>query len=247
MTRRKVIVVLPTFNEAENIEPLIDALYGLRVRGLEALVVDDSSPDGTSDIVERIIGEGRHPGLRLLTRAGLPGRGWAGREGFMEALMLGADFVVEMDADFSHQPRHVPELLAAMKDCDAAVGSRFVPGGADQDRGLLRRLITRAATAFARRALGLKVLDCNSGFRCFSRLALETIEPETLKSRGPSIVHEVLVRLLDAGLAVKEVPIEFVDRRKGDSKLDFGRLLAGYWWVLKARFSRRPRPSSLGR
>ncbi|MBI5625112.1 MAG: polyprenol monophosphomannose synthase [Elusimicrobia bacterium] len=239
MRHQRVIVVLPTYNEAENVASLVDALYGLAVRGLEVLVVDDESPDGTSDIVERLIAEGRYPGLRLLTRAGPPGRGWAGREGFMEAILLGADFIVEMDADFSHQPRHVPELLAAMKDCDVAVGSRFVGGGADQDRGLLRRLITRLANAFARRLLGLPVIDCNSGFRCYSRRALERIEPETLKSRGPSIVHEVLVRALDAGLAVKEVPIEFVDRRKGDSKLSLARLAAGYWWVLRARFSKR--------
>ncbi|MBI4678328.1 MAG: polyprenol monophosphomannose synthase [Elusimicrobia bacterium] len=238
MSHLKVLAVIPTYNEADNIAALIDALYGLKVRGLEALIVDDESPDGTSAIVEGLIKEGRYHGLRLLTRAGPPGRGWAGRDGFLEALILGADFIVEMDADFSHQPRHVPELLAAMKDCDLAVGSRFVWGGADRERGLSRRLITKAANAFARGALDLPVLDCNSGFRCFSRKAMEAIQPETLKSRGPSIVHEVLSRAQAAGLRIKEVPIEFADRRKGDSKLSLWRLAEGYWWVLKARLSR---------
>lgn len=238
MTHPKIIVMLPTFNEAENIGSLVDALYALNIRGLEALVVDDNSPDGTSDIVERLIDEGLYHGLRLITRPGEPGRGWAGREGFLEALILGADFIVEMDADFSHQPRHVPALLAAMKDCDVAVGSRFMGGGADRDRGWGRRLVTRAANAFARGALDLPVADCNSGFRCFSRKAMETIQPETLKSRGPSIVHEVLVRALKAGLRVREVPIEFKDRAHGDSKLSLGRLAAGWWWVLKTRLSR---------
>jgi dolichol-phosphate mannosyltransferase len=238
MSRPEVLVTVPTFNEAENIEALVEALYGLKVRGLEVLVVDDPGSDGTSAIVEELIAGGLYSGLRLMTRKGPAGRGWAGRDGFVEALALGADYIVEMDADFSHQPRHIPELLAAVKDCDMVVGSRFVGGGADQDRGLLRRVITRVANAFAGSLLGLPVLDCNSGFRAFSRKAMEAIRPETLESRGPSIVHEVLVRARDAGLKVKEVPIEFVDRRKGDSKLDFQRLAAGYWWVLKARFFR---------
>ncbi|MBI5209981.1 MAG: polyprenol monophosphomannose synthase [Elusimicrobia bacterium] len=233
----KVVATIPTFNEVDNIASLVDALYGLGVSGLEVLVVDDDSPDGTSAEVERLRASGRYGGLGLITRPGPAGRGWAGRDGFLEAMARGADFVVEMDGDWSHQPRHVPELLAAMADCDVALGSRFVGGGTDFDRPLARRVVTKAANAFTRTVLGLTVQDCNSGFRCFSRRALEVIRPETLKSAGPSIVHEVLFRAADAGLRIKEVPIEFVDRKKGDSKLDLWRLAAGYWWVLKIRLS----------
>lgn len=239
-----VLVVLPTYNEAANIEPLLDALYRLPVQGLQVLVVDDQSPDGTAEKVRGL--RSRFPGLRLIERAGPPGRGLAGRDGFVYALNRPeVSAVVEMDADFSHQPRHVPELLAALKGADLVIGSRRAPGGSDKDRPLARRVLTWAANLYARKLLGVSVRDTNSGFRAYSRQALEQIRPETLRSRGPSIVHEVLFRAARAKLRLKEVPIEFIDRRLGFSKLTLARLAAGYLWILRLaleRLKREPAP-----
>ncbi len=233
MKPAKIVVVVPTYNEGENIASLIRELFALGVPGLEVLVVDDESPDGTSLIVSEL--KPRHPGLSLITRSGPRGRGFAGREGFVRALEDGAGVIVEMDADFSHQPREIPKLLKALEDCDMVVGSRMVHGGLDEDRSALRRLVTRGANAYARALLGIKVRDVNSGFRCFSRRAMEAIVPASLRSRGPSIVHEVLFRASRAGLKVKEVPIEFLDRKEGTSKLTLWRLAAGYFWIMRLR------------
>lgn len=233
----RVLVVVPTYNEAGNIERLVDALYGLGVDGLHVLVVDDQSPDGTAERVRAL--RARHPGLRLLERSGPAGRGLAGREAFLYALRQPTvEAVLEMDADFSHQPRHVPELLAALREADVAIGSRRVPGGSDLDRGLGRRVLTWVANLYARSLLRLPVLDTNSGFRAFRRRALEAIEPETLRSRGPSILHEVLYRAARAELSFREVPIQFVDRKEGRSKLNLALLASGYFWILRLAWHR---------
>jgi dolichol-phosphate mannosyltransferase len=224
--------MIPTFNESADIKALIETILGLGIEGLEALVVDDHSPDGTGEIVAGLAA--KDPRVILLDRAGAPaGRGLAGRDGYLRALERGADFVIEMDADFSHQPKYIPELLSAMKDCDIAIGSRLVPGGSDFDRSWARRCLTLAANSYARLLLGLPVRDTNSGYRCFSRRALEAVSPRTLTSAGPAILHETLYRARRAGLRFKEVPIEFIDRRRGSSKLDLRRLAAGYVTVLK--------------
>lgn len=229
----KVVIVVPTYNEADNIRALIRDLFALKIYDLRILVVDDASPDGTSEIVEGL--RAGNPGLSLITRKGDRGRGLAGREGFIAAMEDGADIIVEMDADFSHQPSSVPSLLQAIGDADVAIGSRLVKGGRDQDRGLFRQLLTRAANTYARILLGVRVGDMNSGFRCFSRKAMEAIRPETLRSVGPSIVHEVLFRASRAGMKIIEVPIEFLDRKEGTSKLTLSRLAAGYVWILRLR------------
>lgn len=229
--RPRTLVMIPTYNEAENIAPLIAELLGLGVDGLEVLVVDDGSPDGTAEIAAGLAAQ--DPRVRLLLRAGPPGRGAAGRDGLLYAVEQGFSRLVEMDGDFSHQPKHVPALLAALSDCDLAVGSRRVPGGSDLDRPLFRRALTLAANAYARTLLRLPIQDVNSGFRAFGPRALAAARPASLRSRGPAILHEILYRVCRAGLSVKEVPIEFVDRKQGDSKLSLARLAAGYMTVLK--------------
>ncbi|HHI68332.1 MAG TPA: glycosyltransferase, partial [Planctomycetes bacterium] len=168
----KVAVTVPTYNEAENIGDLLDALLSLPVEGLHVLVVDDDSPDGTWRIVEERAR--RDDRIHLLHRKENRGRGLAGKAGFLEALRMGADVVVEMDADFSHHPSHVPDHLRALEGgADVVLGSRAVPGGADLGRPWWRRAVTRAANAYIRLVLGVRVRDCNSGFRCFTREALE--------------------------------------------------------------------------
>lgn len=227
--------MLPTLGERENVVPLIDELLGLGVPGLEVLVVDDESPDGTADAVAALARE--RPGVRLLRRAPPGGRGLAGRDGYLHALACGASYLVEMDADYSHPPRSVPALLAAMDACDVAVGSRLAPGGSDRDRPGWRRGLTLLGCAWARGLLGLPVADANSGFRCFSRRALEALDPATLRSPGPAVVHETLHRAARAGLRLREVPIDFAERRAGRSKLGPARLLAGWLAVIRLRFS----------
>lgn len=229
----RVLVLLPTYNEAANVEALVEELLSLKVPGLAVLVVDDMSPDGTGERVRAL--SARRPEVRLLERGGPRGRGHAGREGFLAALESGAALVVEMDADFSHRPQDLPALLAAMEECDVAIGSRLVAGGSDVDRGWGRRALTLCANAYARLMLGLRVGDVNSGYRCFSREALEAVRPATLRSSGPSILHETLFRAARAGLRAREVPIAFIDRKRGSSKLDWRKLASGYWWVLKLR------------
>ena len=231
----RALVILPTYNEAANLELLVEALYGLRIAGLEVLVVDDQSPDGTAALARRL--RSRYPGLRLMERSGPAGRGLAGRDGFLYALHdPRIQAVVEMDADFSHQPQSVPRLLAGLKDADMVVGSRLAPGGSDDDRVFARRWLTRLANLYARRLLRLPVQDANSGFRAYTRRALEAIRPATLRSTGPSIVHEVLHRAARANLKIREVPIRFLDREGGVSKLSLARLAAGYFWILRLRF-----------
>ncbi len=231
----RVLVMIPTYDERGSITRLVDEILALGVPGLEILVVDDESPDGTAELVADLARA--RPALRLLRRPPPAGRGLAGRDGYLYALKHGAAFLIEMDGDGSHHPRFIPSLLAAMDDADIVVGSRLVPGGSDLDRPLLRRRLTVHANAYARLLLGLPVADVNSGFRCFTRAALEAVAPMTLTSAGPAILHETLHRAARAGLRVREVPIEFTDRTAGASKLGLRQLAAGWLAILKLRLT----------
>lgn len=229
----RTVVIVPTYEEAENVVPLLDALRRLPVPGLEVVVVDDASPDGTAEAVRKYAAA--HGFGEVLERRGPRGRGHAGREGFLLALARGADRIVEMDADGSHDPGAIPRLLAAAETHDVVLGSRFVPGGSDAHRARWRRLLTRAANAYIRLVLGIAVRDANSGFRCFRREALLAIDPARLRSPGPAIVQEVLFRAHRRGLRVTEVPVRFADRARGDSKLGWLQLWQGYVTVLRLR------------
>ncbi len=228
----KTVVVVPTFNERENLRPLLQRLRALPFTA-EVLVVDDDSPDNTWSLVRSLARDDPH--LHLMHRRGPRGRGLAGRAGFLEALRMGAERIVEMDADLSHDPVHIPDLVAALDEHDLVLGSRAVDGGSDTDRGPGRRILTRAANRFTRETLGLQVQDCNSGFRAYRRTALEAIDPASLRSHGPAIVQEVLFRAHRAKLSIGEIPIRFVDRRAGNSNLNFAKLLTGYFAVLRLR------------
>jgi dolichol-phosphate mannosyltransferase len=233
----RIVCTLPTYNEAENILALCRELLAL-APDLHVLVIDDDSPDGTGGLVEDA---GRsEPRLHVLRRKADRGRGRAGRDGFVEALRMGARTVVEMDADFSHQPAHVPLLVARLEAAGPPVGlvlgSRGVAGGRDADRGWPRRLLTKAANLYIRVVLGLSVRDCNSGFRCWRRETLEKIRVEETFSVGPAIVQELLYKTARAGVGIAEVPIEFANRRHGRSTLTLGKLLTGYTTVLELRW-----------
>lgn len=231
----KSIVLVPTLNESENVPSLLEAIGALEIADLEVIVVDDASPDGTADRVRefRATDPVRNDFASVLVRTGPAGRGHAGREGYLEALDRGADLILEMDADFSHDPRYLPDLIAGAEALDVVLGSRFVPGGLDKDRALWRRVLTRAANFYIRVLFRIDVHDANSGFRCFRREALLAIDPLSLNSPGPAIVQEVLFRAGRLGLAVGETPVVFIDRLHGDSKLGWPELWDGYWTALR--------------
>lgn len=236
---RNVVVAVPTWNEALNVEGLIDALLGLNSEEspyrYEVLVADDDSPDGTWKLAARRAELDTR--VHLLHRKEDRGRGRAGRAAFLKALEMGADAVVEMDADFSHPPRYIPEMVAKLDaGYDLVLGSRGVAGGKDLGRPLLRRAVTKLANLYIRLVLGLHVRDCNSGFRAWRASALRAVRVEETVSQGPAIVQELLYKARLAGLSVCEVPIEFVERERGESSLTLRKLLQGYFMVLKLRW-----------
>jgi dolichol-phosphate mannosyltransferase len=222
--RTKVVIMIPTYNEAGNIEALIREILSLPLEhDLSVLVVDDNSPDGTGEIVARLAGEDTR--IRLLTRKEKRGRGLAGIEGFKRSLSLGPDYVIEMDGDGSHQPRFIPMLLDQARTSDLVIGSRYVQGGKDADRPFYRRFITFLARNYMRRRFGLPVRDVSSGFRCFRRDVLEKIDLDGLISVGPSVVLEILDRAHRLNFKITEVPIIFLQRKKGQTKLTVRTLL----------------------
>lgn len=220
MTAGAVWVVLPTYDEAENVVAMLSALTGLfDETGIDGhvLVVDDGSPDGTALLAERFARD--DPRVRVLNRARKEGIGPAYRAGFREALDAGADLIVEMDCDFSHDPRALPSLLAASDSADLVLGSRYTPGGGVARWGLLRRLISRGGCVYARRVLGVEVQDLTGGFKCFRREVLEAIPLDEVAAAGYGFQIEMTYRALLLGFRVREVPIIFTERRLGTSKM----------------------------
>jgi dolichol-phosphate mannosyltransferase len=228
----KIVVTIPTYNEAENIEGLARAVLDQDER-IQVLVADDDSPDGTADIVRRLAAE--EPRVHLLLRTEDRGRGRAGRDAFAWALQHRADLVFEMDADWSHHPRHLPEMIAALSNYDVVLGSRQVPGGEDVGRPPWRLWLTRASNLYVRTLLGMSVRDCNSGFRGFRRHALMIIDVSHAFSKGPAIVHELLYKAHRRNQSIIEVPIRFQERERGDSTLSFSTLMRSYVTVLWLR------------
>jgi dolichol-phosphate mannosyltransferase len=229
----RVWVVVPTFNEAANVDRLLRACAAELDRLIPGeytiLVVDDSSPDGTGAVAEAIARE--LPAVEVLHRPEKTGLGHAYLAGFARALAGGAELLVEMDADFSHDPRYLGSLLAAARTADLVLGSRYVDGGGVRDWGLLRRLISRGGGLYARTILGVDVHDLTGGFKCIRREVLEAIDLASVRSEGYVFQIEVTYRALLAGFTVQEVPIVFCDRRAGTSKMS-ARIAAEAMWLV---------------
>jgi dolichol-phosphate mannosyltransferase len=224
----RAVLCLPTYNERENLEPMIralgEALDTLRDR---VLVIDDGSPDGTGQIADRLAAD--FPWVSVLHRETKQGIGPAYVAGFRKALAEGAEFVLEMDCDFSHDPADVPRLIAAAGDADLVLGSRYAPGGGTANWGLLRRFVSRGGCLYAQVILGLRVRDLTGGFKCFRRTALEEIDLGALSAHGYAFQIETTYRVKRAGLRVQEIPITFVERRAGASKMT-GSIVAEAMW-----------------
>lgn len=209
-------VVIPTYNERENIAELIQRI--LEMSRFRVLVVDDNSPDGTAAVIAALAAD--EPRVGLLLRPEKRGLGSAYVAGFRRALAEGAAFICEMDADFSHDPSYLPQLLAAAETrYDLALGSRYVPGGGTTDWGIIRQLISRGGNLYARAILGLPVMDATGGFRCYRRRVLETINLDDIQSNGYAFQIELVYRTMRAGFRIGELPIIFPDRRVGCSKM----------------------------
>jgi dolichol-phosphate mannosyltransferase len=229
-------LVLPTYNEAENVEPLVEAVRAKLPPGAQVLIVDDSSPDGTGAIADRLAAQ--HENVHVLHRPHKEGLGPAYIAGFREALAGGADLVLEMDSDFSHDPAYLPRLLDAAKHADLVLGSRYVDGGGVSDWGPLRRAISRGGSAYARLVLGVAVRDLTGGFKCFRREVLEAIDLDRITTRGYAFQVEMTYRALRGGFRVVEVPIVFRERRVGSSKMDTSIVAEAVWRLPLLRFGR---------
>jgi dolichol-phosphate mannosyltransferase len=230
-------VVLPTYNEAENLERIVAATLDQLPASGRILVVDDNSPDGTGEIADRLADSSE--AIEVLHRARKEGLGPAYLAGFQIALDAGADRIIEMDADFSHDPAYLPALIEATETADLAIGSRYVPGGGVSDWGPMRRFISRGGSAYARAALGLPVRDLTGGFKCFRRRVLEAIDLDTIEARGYAFQVETTYRAIKEGFRVVEVPITFKDRTDGTSKMSKSIVAEAIWRVPAMRLRRR--------
>jgi len=223
----KAVVCLPTYNERENLEPMLRALGDKDVR---VLVIDDNSPDGTGELADRLAAELGY--VDVLHRESKEGLGPAYLAGFRRALESDAELVLEMDCDFSHDPDYVPRLIAAVEDgADLALGSRYVPGGGVRNWGLLRRVISAGGSLYARVILSVKVRDLTGGFKCYRRAVLESIDLDAVDSKGYAFQIETTYRALRAGFKVVEVPITFADREVGGSKMSKAIVAEAIWKV----------------
>lgn len=232
------VVIIPTYNEKENIENIVRAVFSLN-GGYHVLVIDDGSPDGTADIVKGLI-EKFPKRLFILERSGKLGLGTAYLTGFKWAISHGYDYVFEMDADFSHNPEDLPRLyeVCATGGADLAIGSRYCDGVSVINWPIGRVVMSYFASVYVRTVLGMKVYDTTAGFKCYKRKALETIDLNNVKMKGYGFQIEMKYTIYKLGFKIKEVPIIFVDRKAGDSKMSSGIFGEAFWGVIKLRMRR---------
>jgi len=232
----RALVCLPTYNERENLEPMLRALGAVLGPDDRVLVIDDNSPDGTGELADRLAAE--LPFVDVLHRERKEGLGPAYLAGFRQALERGAELVVEIDCDFSHDPHDLPRLLEAARDADLVLGSRYVPGGGVENWGLARRAISAGGSLYGRILLGVGVRDLTGGFKCFRRVVLESLPLDEVHARGYAFQIELTYRALRRGFRVREIPIRFTDRVSGGSKMSRAIVLEAIWKVPLLRLGR---------
>jgi dolichol-phosphate mannosyltransferase len=236
LERGPVWLVLPTYEEAANLERLVAEARAKLPESAQVLIVDDNSPDGTGEIAARLAEE--DVAVHFMHRPYKEGLGPAYIAGFKQALHEGAGLIVQMDTDFSHEPAYLPRLLDAVERADVVLGSRYVPGGGVTDWGPLRQAISRGGSAYSRLFLGVEVRDLTGGFKCFRREVLEAIDLDSVSSRGYAFQVEMTYRALQLGFRVVEVPIAFRDRQDGSSKMSRSIVWEAIWRVPLLRFGR---------
>lgn len=240
---RRAVICLPTYDERENLAPIVAAIHAA-VPEVDVLVVDDASPDGTGELADELAA--RDPRVKVLHRGGKQGLGRAYLAAFAWALERGFGLVLEMDADFSHDPAHLPALLAAAGEADLVLGSRYVKGGGTVNWGLGRKLVSRGGSAYARAVLGVRIRDLTGGFKCFRREVLEAIDLPSVECTGYAFQIELTYRALRRGFRVVEVPITFHERRVGQSKMSRGIVLEAMskvWSMRCSPFARGAAPA----
>lgn len=233
----KTLIIVPTYNELENLPSLLTEIFS-NAPTTDILIVDDNSPDGTGDLADKMSAEDSR--VHVLHRSGKLGLGTAYIAGFKYAIAQGYDAAFEMDADFSHDPRYLPEFLKQIEQADLVIGSRYISGGSTPNWSLGRRLISGCGNIFARVVLGLPIKDCTAGFRCYRREVLEAIALDTIHSQGYGFQVEMAYRVQRLGFKIVETPIVFMDRRVGKSKMSRAIVLEAFTYVLRARFSSLP-------
>jgi dolichol-phosphate mannosyltransferase len=230
----KTLIIIPTYNEAENLSPLLQAIFSYAPL-TDVLIVDDHSPDGTGELADSL--QKKDVRLHVLHRTGKLGLCTAYLAGFKFAFAQGHDVAFEMDADFSHDPRYLPAFLRAVEDADVVIGSRYIVGGGTPNWSALRRLISGSGNIFARLMLGIPVHDCTGGFRCYRRRVLESIDLDAVQSHGYAFQVELTYRVMMQGFQMVETPIVFRDRRCGKSKMSQAIIWEALTYVLQTRLS----------
>jgi dolichol-phosphate mannosyltransferase len=235
-----VWIVVPTYNERQNLEPLVAAIHAALEEDAPdhaILVVDDNSPDGTGEVADRLAAADAR--VRVLHGSTKRGLGRAYLAGFRHALADGAELVIEMDADFSHDPGFLPEMIEAAREADLVLGSRYVPGGEVRNWGHVRRLVSRGGCVYASTVLGVDIRDLTGGFKCFRREVLQALDLDDVRSEGYAFQVELTYRALEAGFRVTEVPITFTERRRGESKMSRRIMVEAISMIPRLRFGRK--------
>jgi len=232
----KTLIIIPTYNEVENLSPLLKEIFAYAPE-TEVLIVDDNSPDGTGKLADEIHEE--NPKVHVLHRSGKLGLGTAYIAGFKYAIEHNYDAAFEMDADFSHDPRYLPDFLKAIEHADLVIGSRYIRGGSTPNWSFLRRFISGGGNIYARFMLGMPINDCTAGFRCYHTTVLRSVDLDTIQSQGYAFQIEMAYRVTQQGFRVVEIPISFLDRRVGKSKMSRKIFIEGFLWVLRARLSKQ--------
>jgi len=236
----KSLIVMPTYNERENLSAIVEEIARYAPQG-DLLIIDDNSPDGTGEVADGL--REQFPNVSVMHRPGKLGLGTAYIAGFRYAIEYGYDLVFEMDADFSHDPRYLPKFLAAAEQADLVIGSRYVRGGGTPNWSLLRRFVSGGGNIYARMLLGLPIKDATAGYRCYHTRVLAALDLDAIRSQGYAFQVEMAYQTLKHGFSVREVPIIFVDRRVGKSKMSRTIFIEGFFYVLRARFGRAPQPA----
>lgn len=229
----KTLIIIPTYNEVENIPLLLRQIFWYAPAS-DVLIVDDNSPDGTGKLAEEL--KQRNHQIHVLHRPGKLGLGTAYIAGFKYAIQYGYDAAFEMDADFSHDPRYLPDFLKAIEHTDLVIGSRYISGGSTPNWSFIRRLISGSGNIFARFVLGIPIRDCTGGFRCYHRRVLQSLDLDAIQSRGYAFQVELTYRVLKQGFNIIETPITFLDRRLGTSKMSRKIVVEAFRYVLRTRF-----------